>query len=136
MRGLILHQANILHILRGCVKLLPLPQPQLRAHIGTDKSKRPGSHSTKECARACVLCIKTKPKYYYCPITLVLIPQVRLVHKYPIPPWEMIHPPGGDNPVCMYTYTVYTDVCNKSLTATYQYTTSKLQVKNYLQTIL
>jgi hypothetical protein len=29
----------------------------------------------------------------------VLIPQVRLAHKYPIPPWEMIHPTGGDNPV-------------------------------------
>jgi hypothetical protein len=31
MRVLILHQANSLQILRGCVKLLPLPQPQLRA---------------------------------------------------------------------------------------------------------
>jgi hypothetical protein len=30
---------------------------------------------------------------------LVLIPQVRLAHNYPISPWEMIHPPGGDNPV-------------------------------------
>jgi hypothetical protein len=30
MRGLILHQANILQVLRGCVKLLPLPQTQLR----------------------------------------------------------------------------------------------------------
>jgi hypothetical protein len=29
----------------------------------------------------------------------LLIPQVRLAHKYPISPWEMIHPPGGDNPV-------------------------------------
>jgi hypothetical protein len=28
------------------VKLRPLPQPQLRAHIRTDTSKRPGSHST------------------------------------------------------------------------------------------
>jgi hypothetical protein len=27
MRGLILHQANSLQVLRGCVKLLPLPQP-------------------------------------------------------------------------------------------------------------
>jgi hypothetical protein len=53
----------------------------------------------------------------------MLIPQVRMAHKYPISPWEMIHPPGGDNPVCMYTYTVYTAVCNKSLTATYQYKT-------------
>jgi hypothetical protein len=44
------------------VKLLLLPQPQLRAHIGTDKSKRPESHSTKDCARACILCLKTEPK--------------------------------------------------------------------------
>jgi hypothetical protein len=28
MRGLILHQANSLQVLRGYVKLLPLPQPQ------------------------------------------------------------------------------------------------------------
>jgi hypothetical protein len=34
----------------------------------------------------------------FCRVRL-LIPQVRLAHKYPIPPWEMIHPPGGDNPV-------------------------------------
>jgi hypothetical protein len=54
------------------VKLRPFPQPQLRAHIRTDKFKRPESHSTKECARACVLCLKTEPKYYYCPITLVM----------------------------------------------------------------
>jgi hypothetical protein len=31
----------------------------------------------------------------------LLIPQVRLAHKYPISPWGMIHPPGGDNPVCI-----------------------------------
>jgi hypothetical protein len=31
----------------------------------------------------------------------LLIPQVRPAHKYPNPPWEMIHPPGGDNAVCM-----------------------------------
>jgi hypothetical protein len=31
MRGFILHQANSLQVLRGCVKLLPLPQPPLRA---------------------------------------------------------------------------------------------------------
>jgi hypothetical protein len=31
MRGLILHQANSLQVLRGCVKLLPLPQAMLRA---------------------------------------------------------------------------------------------------------
>jgi hypothetical protein len=32
MRGLISHQENSLQVLRGCVILLPLPQPQLRAH--------------------------------------------------------------------------------------------------------
>jgi hypothetical protein len=31
MRHLILHEANSLQVLRGCVKLLPLPQPQLHA---------------------------------------------------------------------------------------------------------
>jgi hypothetical protein len=31
----------------------------------------------------------------------LLIPQVRPAHKYPNSPWEMIHPPGGDNAVCM-----------------------------------
>jgi hypothetical protein len=72
MRGLILHQANSLQVLRGFFKLLPLPQPQLRAHGRTDKSKRPESHPTMECARACVLCLQTEPKYYYCPITLVM----------------------------------------------------------------
>jgi hypothetical protein len=30
MHGLILHKANILQVIRGCVKLLPLPQPHLR----------------------------------------------------------------------------------------------------------
>jgi hypothetical protein len=62
MRVLILHQANSLQVMRGCVKLLPLPQPQLRAHVRTDKSKRSESHSTKECARACVHCLNTGPK--------------------------------------------------------------------------
>jgi hypothetical protein len=31
MRHLILHQASSLQVLRGCAKLLPLPQPLLRA---------------------------------------------------------------------------------------------------------
>jgi hypothetical protein len=72
MRGLILHQANSLKVLRGCVKLLPLPQPQLRANGRTDEPKRPESHPTKECSRARVRCLKTEPSYYYCPITLVM----------------------------------------------------------------
>jgi hypothetical protein len=67
MHGLILHQATSLQLLGGCVKLLPLPQPPLRAR--TDKSKRPESHPTKEHARARVRCRKTEPNYYYFPIT-------------------------------------------------------------------
>jgi hypothetical protein len=41
MRGLILHQANSLQVLRGCVKLLPLPQPQLCAR--TDARTNPSA---------------------------------------------------------------------------------------------
>jgi hypothetical protein len=33
MRGFILHKENCLQVLRGCVKLLPLPQPLLRARM-------------------------------------------------------------------------------------------------------
>jgi hypothetical protein len=40
------------------VKLLPLPQPPVRARM--DKSKRPESHPTKECARARVRCLNTE----------------------------------------------------------------------------
>jgi hypothetical protein len=32
---------------------------------------------------------------------ILLIPQVRPAQKYPNSPWEMIHPPWGDNAVCM-----------------------------------
>jgi hypothetical protein len=42
MRGLILHKANSLQVLRGCVKLLPLPQPPLRAR--TDARTNPSAH--------------------------------------------------------------------------------------------
>jgi hypothetical protein len=35
MHGLILHEANILQVLRECVKLLPLPQPHLRTRTYT-----------------------------------------------------------------------------------------------------
>jgi hypothetical protein len=52
MRGFILHQTNS----------LPLPQPSL--HRRTEKSKRPESHPTKECARARIRCLKTEPNYY------------------------------------------------------------------------
>jgi hypothetical protein len=35
IRRLILHQANSLQVLRGCVKLIPLPQPPVRARTDT-----------------------------------------------------------------------------------------------------
>jgi hypothetical protein len=41
MRGLILHQTNSLQVLRGCVKILTLPQPSLRAR--TDAQKNPSA---------------------------------------------------------------------------------------------
>jgi hypothetical protein len=41
MRGLILHQENSLQVLRGCVKLLPLPQPPMRAR--TDARTNPSA---------------------------------------------------------------------------------------------
>jgi hypothetical protein len=41
MHGLILNQVNGLRVLRGCVKLLPLPQPQLCAH--TDERTNPSA---------------------------------------------------------------------------------------------
>jgi hypothetical protein len=41
MRGLILHQANGLQVLQGCVKLLTLPQPPLRAR--TDARTNPSA---------------------------------------------------------------------------------------------
>jgi uncharacterized protein YsxB (DUF464 family) len=34
-------------------------------------------------------------------VKVMLIRQVRLAHKYPNSPWELIHPPGRDNPVCI-----------------------------------
>jgi hypothetical protein len=38
MRGFILHQADSRQVLRGCVKLLPLPQPPLRARMDARKN--------------------------------------------------------------------------------------------------
>jgi hypothetical protein len=47
-------------------------KPPVHPHGRTDKSKRPESHPTKECACACVRFLNTEPNYYYCPITLVM----------------------------------------------------------------
>jgi hypothetical protein len=41
MRHLILHEANSLQVLRGCVKLLPLPHPPVRAR--TDAQTNPSA---------------------------------------------------------------------------------------------
>jgi hypothetical protein len=41
MRHLILHEANSLQVLRGCVKLLPFPQPPVRAR--TDARTNPSA---------------------------------------------------------------------------------------------
>jgi hypothetical protein len=41
MRHLILHEANSLQVLRGCVKLLPLPHPPVRAR--TDARTNPSA---------------------------------------------------------------------------------------------
>jgi hypothetical protein len=41
MRHLILHEANSLQVVRGCVKLLPLPQPPVRAR--TDARTNPSA---------------------------------------------------------------------------------------------
>jgi hypothetical protein len=54
----------------AAVKLLPLPQPPVRAR--TDARTNPESHPNKECARARVRCLNTEPKCHYCPITLVM----------------------------------------------------------------
>jgi hypothetical protein len=59
MRGLILHQANSLQVLRGCVILLPLPQPQCRtrAYAETYPSAQRATQLRS------VICLKTEPKY-------------------------------------------------------------------------
>jgi hypothetical protein len=56
MRHLILHESNSLQVLRGCVKLLPLLQPPVRAH--TDARMNPSAQRATQlraCSRACTL---------------------------------------------------------------------------------
>jgi hypothetical protein len=54
MRGLILHQANSLQVLRGCVELRPLPQPQLctRTYAQTYPSTQRSTQLKRVLARA------------------------------------------------------------------------------------
>jgi hypothetical protein len=76
MRGFILHQANSLQVLQGCVKLLPLPipQPQMRArtYVRTNSSAQRATQLRSVLTRVYSVSLKTAPKYYYCPITLVM----------------------------------------------------------------
>jgi hypothetical protein len=59
MCGLILHQAHSLQVLRGCVKLLPLQQPPLRArtdartHGQIQAPREPPNYGV--CSRVCTL---------------------------------------------------------------------------------
>jgi hypothetical protein len=55
MRGLILHQANSIQVLRGCVKLLTLPQPQVRARTNakTNQSAQRATQLRSVLARVC-----------------------------------------------------------------------------------
>jgi hypothetical protein len=55
MRGLILHQANSLQVLRGCVKILPFPQPRLRArtYAETNPSTQRATQLRSVLARVC-----------------------------------------------------------------------------------
>jgi hypothetical protein len=57
---------------------------ELKAFLKKERSEKHGQRSFNPSTR----------KY-------LLIPQVRPAHKYLSSPWEMIHPPGGDNAVCM-----------------------------------
>jgi hypothetical protein len=57
MRNLIFHEANSLQVLRGCVKLLPLPQPPGRAR--KDARTNPSAHRATQLRRvlACVYAV-------------------------------------------------------------------------------
>jgi hypothetical protein len=54
MRGLILHQANSLQVLRGCVKIPPLPQPQLRARTNAQTNPSAQRATQLRSVLACV----------------------------------------------------------------------------------
>jgi hypothetical protein len=57
MRHLILHEANSPQVLRGCVKLLPLPQPPVRARTDarTNPSAQRATQLRSVLARVCTL---------------------------------------------------------------------------------
>jgi hypothetical protein len=55
IRGLKLHQANRLQVMRACIKLLRLPQPRLRArtYAETNPSAQRATHLRSVLARVC-----------------------------------------------------------------------------------
>jgi hypothetical protein len=56
--------------------------------------------------------------------------------QIPHTPWETINLPLGDNALCATPHTVYTAVCNESLTATYQYKISNPSNKVLVNNII
>jgi hypothetical protein len=72
MHHLILHEANYVQVLGGCVKLLPLPHPPVRAR--TDARTNPSAQRATQLRSVIARegCLNTEPNYYYCPITLVM----------------------------------------------------------------
>jgi hypothetical protein len=62
MRHLILHEANSLQVLRGCVKLSPLPQPPMRARIDerTNPNAQRATHLRRVLARVYAVSIQNK----------------------------------------------------------------------------
>jgi hypothetical protein len=57
MGGFILHQANSLQVLRGCVKLRPLPQPHLRAHTYAETNPSAWGATQLRSVLACVFSV-------------------------------------------------------------------------------
>jgi hypothetical protein len=55
LRGLILHQENSLQVMRGCVKLFPLPQPRMhaRTYTKTNTSARGATQLRSVLVRVC-----------------------------------------------------------------------------------
>jgi hypothetical protein len=64
MRHLILHEANSLQVLRGCVKLLPLPHPPVRARTDARTNQSAQRATQLRSMQACVHCLNTEPNYY------------------------------------------------------------------------
>jgi hypothetical protein len=60
MRILILHEANSLQVLRGCVKLLPLPPVRARTDARTNPSAQRATQLRSVLARVCDVSIQNQ----------------------------------------------------------------------------